>query len=95
MKAPKRWSDNPSGGGFATPVTHLWRCVVTMISALLWVLPTLAAEVTAVRLWQAPDHTRIVLDLSEAADFTHFALENPDRLVLDLRSSRLSTTLSQ
>ena len=29
-----------------------------------------AADVEAVRLWRAPDHTRVVLDLTSAADFS-------------------------
>jgi N-acetylmuramoyl-L-alanine amidase len=55
---------------------------------------TLAAEVDAVRLWRAPDHTRIVLDLSDAATFNTLTLENPNRLVLDLLDTRLNTALS-
>ena len=46
------------------------------------------------RLWRAPDHTRVVLDLSASASFTSFALENPDRFVVDLAKSQLKTSLS-
>jgi N-acetylmuramoyl-L-alanine amidase len=53
-----------------------------------------SAEVEAVRLWRAPDHTRIVLDLSDAANFATLTLANPDRLVLDLLDTRLNTALS-
>ena len=65
--------------------------VVSAISAtpMVW-----SAEVEAVRLWRAPDHTRIVLDLSDAADFKTLTLANPDRLVLDLLDTRLNTALS-
>jgi len=53
-----------------------------------------SAEIEAVRLWRAPDHTRVVLDLSGAADFKTLTLADPDRLVLDLLDTRLNTTLS-
>ena len=46
------------------------------------------------RLWRAPDHTRVVLDLSASASFTSFTLENPDRFVVDLAKSQLKTPLS-
>lgn len=96
MRMSTACSDIPLGCTCAAASARRgWRHVALGLALVLWSLPTRAAEVTAVRLWQAPDHTRIVLDLSEAAAYTHFALENPDRLVLDLRSSRLNTTLSQ
>lgn len=56
--------------------------------------PVLAADVDAVRLWRAPDHTRVVLDLSASASFNSLALENPDRFVVDLANSQLKTSLS-
>ena len=53
-----------------------------------------AADVDAVRLWRAPDHTRVVLDLSDAAAFSTLSLENPERFVVDLSQSRLRTSLA-
>ncbi len=37
-----------------------------------------------VRLWASPDSTRVVLDLSAPANYTLFALSNPERVVIDL-----------
>ena len=66
--------------------------------AIVWVLvsvPTVsAADVHAVRLWRAPDHTRVVLDLSGAAKFSTLSLENPERFVVDLSQSRLKASLA-
>ncbi len=53
-----------------------------------------AADVEAVRLWRAPDHTRVVLDLSDAAEFSSLSLVNPDRFVVDLIDSRIDAPLS-
>ena len=55
--------------------------------------PTLGADVEAVRLWRAPDHTRVVLDVSEATAFSTVSLENPERFVVDLTDSRLRADL--
>lgn len=42
-------------------------------------------EIQNIRIWPSPDNTRVVLDLTEAPDFKYFTLENPERLVIDLR----------
>ena len=68
---------------------------LTAIALLLALTPVAhAADVNAVRLWRAPDHTRVVLDLSESADFSTLSLENPQRVVVDLSRSRLSASLT-
>ncbi len=41
------------------------------------------------RLWTAPDHTRLVLDLDRAVDYQVFRLHNPERVVVDLRHAVL------
>ena len=67
-----------------------------VIAGWLSLLPTgttLGAEVEAVRLWRAPDHTRVVLDVSEAPAFSTVSLENPERFVVDLTDSRLRADL--
>ena len=46
-----------------------------------------AAEVVDIRMWRAPDHTRLVLDLSDAVEYSSFLLEDPHRLVVDIKSS--------
>ena len=66
-------------------------------AALLAGLPTAplsAAEVEDVRLWSAPDYTRVVLDMDELSQYSVFALENPARIVIDIRNSRVSANLS-
>jgi N-acetylmuramoyl-L-alanine amidase len=54
----------------------------------------LAGDVQDVRLWSAPDHTRVVLDMDELAQYSVFALENPDRIVIDIRDARMSASLN-
>lgn len=53
--------------------------------------PALAADVDNMRLWAAPDHARLVFDLSAPVEADVFTLDNPDRLVIDLADSQLQT----
>ena len=53
-----------------------------------------AASVDGVRLWRAPDHTRLVFDLSGPVEHKIFTLDNPDRLVIDIAGSTLSARLA-
>lgn len=63
------------------------RSVLFMLTAL-FSASTWAATVETVRLWQAPDHTRVVFDLSAATEHRLFQLENPHRLVIDIPRGR-------
>ncbi|WP_447553240.1 N-acetylmuramoyl-L-alanine amidase [Vreelandella sp. EE22] len=53
-----------------------------------------AALVESIRLWSAPDHARLVFDLSGAANADVFPLSNPARLVIDLDDTELDTDAS-
>ncbi|SDM01171.1 N-acetylmuramoyl-L-alanine amidase [Modicisalibacter muralis] len=54
----------------------------------------MASEVDNMRLWAAPDHARLVFDLSAPAQAEVFTLENPRRLVIDIADSRLEANPS-
>jgi N-acetylmuramoyl-L-alanine amidase len=69
--------------------------VVALAGILLLLAPMLmAADIEGVRLWRAPDHTRLVLDLSDNVSFKYFTLTNPERVVIDIEQSSLSASLS-
>jgi len=53
-----------------------------------------AVEVEDVRLWRAPDHTRIVLDLSGPTTHSVMELGGPDRLVLDIKDAAIQGVLT-
>lgn len=53
-----------------------------------------AANVNGVRLWRAPDHTRVVLDLDAPVQHSLSLLNQPTRLLIDLPNTRLKTSLS-
>ena len=60
-----------------------------LITSSVW-----AVEVHEVRLWRAPDHTRIVFDLTGPADHNLIVLSNPSRIVLDLKDTQLRADLA-
>ncbi|MFH1278435.1 MAG: N-acetylmuramoyl-L-alanine amidase [Candidatus Eisenbacteria bacterium] len=43
---------------------------------------------TSIRYYTAPDHTRIVADLSGPSTFTHRVLGGPDRIAVDIKETR-------
>jgi len=51
-------------------------------------LPADAAQVKGLRAWAAPEHTRVVLDLSQPVRYKVFSLQDPHRVVLDLQQAR-------
>ncbi|MEW6646048.1 MAG: N-acetylmuramoyl-L-alanine amidase [Pseudomonadota bacterium] len=48
-----------------------------------------AVNVRGVRMWPAPDNTRLVFDVSADVEHSLFMLKNPDRLVIDLKNTHL------
>ena len=72
---------------------RLQHCITRfcLLGALLLPSAIWAADIESVRLWRAPDSTRLVLDLSTAAEHNLFALQNPNRLVIDISDSQLKT----
>jgi N-acetylmuramoyl-L-alanine amidase len=63
------------------------RLLVGLLSGVA--LPAIAdsaAQLEAVRVWRAPDHTRVVFDLSAPITHKVFSLPKPDRIVVDLHN---------
>jgi N-acetylmuramoyl-L-alanine amidase len=54
----------------------------------------LSTNVDGVRLWRAPDHTRVVFDLSGTVDHKIFQLNQPARLVIDITNADNKASLS-
>ncbi|WPO99534.1 N-acetylmuramoyl-L-alanine amidase [Pseudomonas sp. HR96] len=72
------------------------RALVAVAGLFLMVLAfdTLAAsQVKSVRLWRAPDNTRLVFDLSGPVEHSVFTLTSPDRLVIDINNATLAAPL--
>jgi len=63
----------------------------------LILLPSICAGGTVIdgiRTWPAPDNTRLVFDIDSPADYRLFTLNNPERLVIDFKDTRLTRPLT-
>ena len=47
-----------------------------------------ANSIDGIRVWPAPENTRIVFDLKNKPDYKYFTLNNPNRLVIDFKGSK-------
>ena len=68
--------------------------VVLVLATAAFSLPGPATEVIDVRLWRAPDHTRVVFDLSDAIEHSILQLDNPTRVVVDINDVKLKGALN-
>lgn len=76
------------------------RCKTVLSSLLVIVfviLPVevMAADVEAVGIWRSPDYTRVVIDVSNRPEYSVFVLEDPHRVVIDIRNSRMNANLRE
>lgn len=72
------------------------RALVAIVGLLLTTVIVEALAVTqvkSVRLWRAPDNTRLVFDLSGPVQHSVFTLSAPDRLVIDINGATLGAPL--
>ncbi|PCI53706.1 MAG: N-acetylmuramoyl-L-alanine amidase [Gammaproteobacteria bacterium] len=73
----------------------LW---LTMVVASLTVNSVVAGNtatnsIDGIRVWPAPENTRIVFDLKHKPDYKYFSLRKPNRLVIDFRNTRNNVAL--
>lgn len=73
------------------------RVRLTLLSLLLLLSNAAMAGSTVenVRIWSENGKTRVVLDLSRSVDHNIFTLRGPDRIVIDLKDSRLAQSLTK
>jgi N-acetylmuramoyl-L-alanine amidase len=73
--------------------------VMLLLSVMLFPPPVLPAaekiEVSDIRFWSYPDYTRVVINISDTAEYTQNRLADPDRLYVDLKHSRLKSNLQK
>ncbi len=67
-----------------TSIVLVLFCVASLVQAV---------TVNGVRMWPAPDHTRLVFDLNSPVQHSLFVLKSPNRLVIDLKYSQFNGKL--
>jgi len=75
------------------------RAVRLYLSLFLLLIPAAswAGEVAVqhLRLWRAPDHTRLVFDTSGPVEHRLFLLQDPQRIVIDIENARIQGLLPE
>lgn len=77
-------------------MTRTFLLMVSALLATISVVSSVAAaqiDVTGVRAWPAPDHTRLVFEISAPLEYKLFTLDGPERIVIDLKDARLRMSL--
>ena len=74
--------------------SDMGRMWIWAILGVLAAFPAWSVEVHDVRLWRAPDHTRIVFDLSGPTEHKLIVLENPGRIVLDVENASIKASIT-
>ena len=70
-------------------LSNITQFVICSLIACLFVGKAMAAnQIKSVRVWPAPENTRVVFDLAETPEFTYFTLKGPNRLVIDFKDSK-------
>jgi N-acetylmuramoyl-L-alanine amidase len=79
--------------------TVSWPTLIAMLFILLasWCCPHASADssVAAVRVWPGPEYTRVTIETDSEVNYNVFALNAPDRLVIDLFNAELDGELQQ
>ena len=65
----------------------------TLLLSVVAPLPAHAAQILAVRVWPAPDYTRVTLENDSELKTQHFMISDPPRLVVDIDGLGLNNTL--
>ncbi len=56
---------------------------------------TAANSIDGIRVWPAPENTRIVFDVKQKPDYKYFTLSSPNRLVIDFSNTKNTVALKK
>lgn len=70
------------------------RYAVTVILSLFAAIAGAQSEINGVRMWPAPDNTRVVFDADSQVEHSLFTLKNPTRLVIDIKNTSIKADLT-
>lgn len=77
---------------YACLLVTCWAVIILVSMTVLAVAEAASpTEVKSIRMWPAPDTTRLVIDLSAPIDHSLFTLKSPNRIVIDLNHARMRT----
>ncbi|NMP30505.1 AMIN domain-containing protein [Thalassotalea sp. M1531] len=68
--------------------------VIFLVTWLITFTVYASNQIKGVRVWPAPENTRIVFDLAKKPDYSYFSLTGPNRLVIDFKNSENAVKLA-
>lgn len=68
-------------------IVMFWLCLINTANA--------SNSIDGIRVWPAPENTRVVFDLKNTPDYSYFSLANPQRLVIDFKGTQNLVLLKQ
>ncbi len=75
------------------------KSLMRFLALVLALIPALAAaggvDVERMRVWPAPDNTRVVFDMSGPVKYQIFTIPNPDRVVIDVDQAQVIAPLNK
>lgn len=75
---------------------QLRNCLTALLISLLLPLQAYAAtQIEGLRLWRAPDNTRLVFDLTGPVEHSVLTLQNPHRIVIDVKGAKMATDIKR
>jgi len=79
----RRWSQAVSDRAGA--------CLATLLTVLATFMPLTAGavDISDLQIRQTPDYTRVTIDVSDRPQYSVFVLDNPHRVVIDIRDARM------
>ncbi|MGH8678096.1 MAG: N-acetylmuramoyl-L-alanine amidase, partial [Burkholderiales bacterium] len=69
--------------------------VVALIALAASTLSAAATQIAAVRVWPAPEYTRVAIESPSGLTYSVFAISNPERLVVDLEDVEFGRALEE
>lgn len=70
------------------------RYFILVVTLFFSVQSQAANRINGIRVWPAPENTRVVFDLKEKPEFSYFSLSSPQRLVIDFSDSKKAVSLT-
>lgn len=71
-----------------------WRALILLITLFIGTSFQVSANtINNIRVWPSPHDTRVVMDMASEPTFSYFSLSKPDRLVVDIKNTKLKASL--
>lgn len=71
----------------------VWKLLIVISMLCLAQSVSARDTIDGIRIWPAPENTRVVLDISATPDYSYFSLSSPQRLVIDLKNIKNAASL--